>query len=231
MKQLRFSEETVLSVAKVTLGNARKTAEALSIFGISPDVLDQFESDISQAEALPSELHQRIELRDLTNRKDDILAACHQWGRDLRTRLQLAFGFASNEAQSFPNGKFNRSLRSENRMLTVMPVLLALAEKYQQKLAEHGQTPEILAEGAQLQLDLQAADVVQELGKDDKRMATKARYQLFAQLYDTVNRINRVGRIVFENNPVESVLFQSKWPRAAIASAEVAIEATVVAEV
>ncbi len=30
--------------------------------------------------------------------------------------------------------------------------------------------------------------------------------------YDMVNRINKIGRLVFVNDPVRLVLFESKWP-------------------
>jgi len=33
-------------------------------------------------------------------------------------------------------------------------------------------------------------------------------------LYDTIIRINRVGRLGFENDPVHLALFESKWPKA-----------------
>jgi len=95
MNRPKFSEATILSVAKTTLANARSTATALAEFGVTDESLNAFESNIQQAEALPGETQERIELRDLTTDKDEALDTCYQWGRKLRARLQLAFGRTS----------------------------------------------------------------------------------------------------------------------------------------
>ena len=87
-------------------------------------------------------------------------------------------------------------------MMRIMDTLISLADKYQAELAEVGQTPELLAQGPELLAALRDADAAQELKKDAKRSATQERYQSFQGLYDTVNKISRVGRLVFENDPV-----------------------------
>lgn len=218
MKRPKFSEATILSVATTTLTNARSTATALVEFGVTDETLNAFETDIQQAEALPGETRERITLRDLTNDKDEALEGCYQWGRKLRTRLQLAFGRNSAQVQSFPSKEFRRAVESENAMMSVMEVLIALADKHKAELTDYGQTAEILAQGSQLLAALRAADAVQEVRKDIKRQAAQTRYEIFVQLYDTVNRINKVGRLVFENDPVHLALFQSKWPMASAAA-------------
>jgi len=212
MKHLQFSEETVLSVSKTTLNSARENVTALSEFGLSEEMLNQFDSDIQVTEALPSEGYNRIELRGLTQDKDDSLDACYHWGRRLRARMQLAFGRDSSKFRSFPSSEFNVSAKSEKVMMPVMETLIKLAKKYQDQLASYGQTPEIQAQGSELLTALRGADAVQEIKKDDKRSATQERYQTFKGLYDTVNRINKIGRLVFENDPIKLALFESKWP-------------------
>ena len=62
MNRPKFSEATILSVAKTTLANARSTATALAEFGVTGESLNAFESNIQQAEALPGETQERIEL-------------------------------------------------------------------------------------------------------------------------------------------------------------------------
>ncbi len=219
MNRPKFSEATILSVAKTTLANARSTATALAEFGVTDESLNAFESNIQQAEALPGETQERIELRDLTTDKDEALDACYQWGRKLRVRLQLAFGRTSAQAQSFPSKEFNAAVSSENTMMSVMEVLIALADKHNAELTDYGQSAEILAQGSQLLAALRAADAVQEVRKDAKRQATLTRYELFLQLYDTIVRISKIGRLVFENDPVHLALFESKWPTASTAAA------------
>ena len=212
MERPNFSEETVLSVAKTTLNNARVNQSALSEFGVSEEMLNQFDSGIQAAEALSTEDYNRIELRGLTQDKEDALDSCYQWGRRLRTRMQLAFGRDSSKFKSFPSSEFNSAVHSESIMMPVMETLIKLAKKCQDQLASYGQTPEIMAQGSELLTALRGADAVQEIKKDDKRSATQERYQTFKGLYDTVNRINKIGRLVFENDPIKLALFESKWP-------------------
>lgn len=102
MSKPRFSEETILSVAKTTLENARAHQANLADFGVTTQLLDEFDANIQAAEALPDETANRIDLRSLTQEKKDALDACFQWGRKLRARLQLAFGNASPQASAFP---------------------------------------------------------------------------------------------------------------------------------
>lgn len=69
MNKLKFSEETILSVSKTTLANAHAHQAGLAEFGISQQLLDDFEANIQAAEALPNEVSSRIDLRDMTPRK------------------------------------------------------------------------------------------------------------------------------------------------------------------
>ncbi len=209
---LQYSEETILSVAKTTLSSARSEIESLSVFGFVPASLAQFEVDIQAAEALPSETQNRISLRDFTQSKDEALDTCDHWGRELRIRLQLAFGNSSAEARSFPSKEFRSAQDSENAMMNVMKILLQLANKYNETLVNNGQTAEVLARGNELLDDLRAADSAQETQKVGKTAATQDRHQHFLGLYDTVNRINKIGRLVFKDDPAKRALFKSKWP-------------------
>lgn len=220
MKKQKYSEGIILSVSKTTLSNARNTVSALADFGVTEEKLNQFAADIQAAEDLPGETQNRIELRELTHQKEEALDNCYQWGRNLRVRLQLAFGKDSSQANSFPSKAFNEAINSENAMMPVMEILIRLAGKYQTELAEFGQTPEILARGGELLTSLRESDSVQEVKKDEKRQATQERYQKFKNLYDTVNKINKVGRMVFANDPVHYALFESKWPRSTAAAPE-----------
>lgn len=220
MNRPRFSEETILSVSKTTVTNARNNLTALSDFGVTEEMLNQFETNIQTAEALPGETHNRIELKDLTHDKEEALDSCYQWGRKLRVRLQLAFGRDSSQAKSFPSKDFQDAVNSENTMMTVMEVLISLADKYKTELADFGQTPEIFAQGSEFLSNLREADSTQELKKDEKKQATQNRYQQFKNLYDTVIKISRIGRLVFENDPVHLALFESKWPTSSATESE-----------
>ncbi len=213
MDKPRFSEEIILSVSKTTLVNARNNQVALSEFGMTEDKLNQFEINIQTAEALPGEKQNKITLKGFTFNKDKALKACYQWGQKLYLRLELAFGKDSFQCKSFPSKDFNKAESSENAMKTVMKVLISIADQYKTELANFGQTAEKLAMGSELLNLLRVTDSTQELNKDEKKMATKDRNQQYINLYDMVNEINRIGRIVFKNDPVKLALFQSKWPK------------------
>jgi hypothetical protein len=55
MSNPKFSEETILSVAKTTLANVRNQLAALAEFSVTEEMLNEFESNIQTAEALPDE--------------------------------------------------------------------------------------------------------------------------------------------------------------------------------
>jgi hypothetical protein len=205
------SEEKILSVSKTTLNTARITLSALSEFGFNQENLTNFDSKISTAEALPSETSNRIDLTNLTDDKNEVLYNCETWGRNLRTRIELTFPINSIEVKSFPSKKFEKAINSENKMMSVMEILIKQAVKYHPQLSNFGQTDEIRDAGNTLLENLRSADAKQESQKTEKPSSTQERYQIFRKLYDTVNRINRIGRIVFKNDPVHLALFKSKW--------------------
>lgn len=96
-------------------------------------------------------------------------------------------------------------------MMPIMETLIKLAADHHKDLTSAGQTEAIRDAGQPLLENLRESDAVQEVKKDDKTSAKEDRHLIFKKLYDTVNRINKVGRLVFENDPVKLPLFQSKW--------------------
>ena len=213
MNDLRYSVQTILSVSKTTLSNARGVVDTISRFGITTAILDQFEKDITTAEALPGELSNRIELKVLTNDKEETLDECYQWSSDLRLRLDLAHGVKSSQYKLFPSKELNEARSSENKMMTVMETLVKLSKDNVTTLAEYGQSKETITEGQELLTELRKKDAMQELQKSAKTSDTQERYEKFRTLYDTVNRINKVGRKVFKDDLVRTPLFKSPWPK------------------
>ena len=69
MPRPQFAEETILTVAKTTLSNARNNLAALAEFGVSEDMLSQFETDITTTEALP----RTVNLMYLDCREDTLI--------------------------------------------------------------------------------------------------------------------------------------------------------------
>lgn len=207
-----YSEETILSVSKTTLNNAKNHLPALGEFGITEATLQQFEKDTQTAEALPREAFNRIELKSRTRTKNEVKDDCLVWARKLQTRIELAFGKKSPEANSFPTSDFRAAQSSEKATMNMMETLTKVSDKYQIQLAPFGQTPEVLAQGLELLNQLRSADTAQEIKKEEKTTATKERNEKFLVLYETVNKINKVGRLVFKDDPIKRALFDSKWP-------------------
>ncbi len=98
-------------------------------------------------------------------------------------------------------------------MLGIFDMIIELAGKHQAQLAAAGQTPAMIQQGKNLSQQLRDANVAQEVKKDEKYTATQERRQKFLALYDTINKINKIGRLVFKHDPVKRVLFESKWPK------------------
>ena len=122
MNRPRYSEETISSVAKTTLTNARINFASLSDFAITEESINEFYAEIQAAESLPGETQNRIDLGDLTYDKEEALDSCYQWGRKLIVRLHLAFGKDSVQAKSFPSKDSQITVNSENAMMTTMEI-------------------------------------------------------------------------------------------------------------
>ncbi len=208
--KVNHSGKKILSNAKVTLTNVYQNETAFVKYNYAGEKLNEFENQIKNAEAIPTEDQNRTVLREMTQGKNEALENCAEWGWDLQFRLELAFGKNSNEYSLFPSKKFKKALKSEDEMMEVLRIIIDLANLYNVQLAEVGQTAEIIAEGEVLLEILRQKDDVQESKKDNKKSATQERYELFKYLYDTVNKLNKAGRKLFANDPVRLALFKSK---------------------
>jgi hypothetical protein len=209
--RLRFNQETIILAAKLALQNSHARSGSFAEFGMDEAYFTALAKDIADAEQIAGELHHRIDLMQLTNRKREALAACWIWGRKLRIRLEMAYGRSSVQTRSFPANEFRKTFTNENEMMALMEVLIHLAREHQENLLVHGQTEQVNAEGERLLQALRDADMLQESKKGGKKSATRERHRLFHYLYNETNRINRIGRMMFADDPVTAVLFESRW--------------------
>lgn len=213
MAKVVHPEEVVIAVARLTLNNARLHVDSLAKFGFTDETLQQFDRAITECEALPREVKQKEIVKESTRNKNLILSASYEWCRDLQSRLEIVFGKKSAEYNSFPTKEFRKAEKNETVMLGIFEMVIGLSEKYQTELTRAGQTPEIIQAGKDLYQRLREANVVQEMKKSEKHTATLERQQKFADIYDMTNKINKIGRQVFKNNPTIRALFESKWPK------------------
>ena len=209
----KYPDEVIYSIARVTLANARENVADLNSFGITAEVLTAFETSIETAAALPSGPVLLLGQKNLTGNKNSAIDACYDWGKALQTRLKFVFGRKSPQSDTFPNKSFLAARTSETRMAAVMEVLLSLAEQYQDALAAAGQTPEVIAAGRTLLTQMREAEAQQELKKAAKNAGNRKRYKQLDEIYETTNRVNEIGRLVFKNDPDKQALFKSRWPR------------------
>ncbi len=213
MARTVYPDEVIISVARLTLNNARLHLEALSKFGFTAEVLQQFDLDITECEALPREGTQKEKVKESTRNKNHVLGTSYEWCRDLQSRLEIVFGKKSPEYDAFPNKEFRKSEKSEIVLLSIFERIIGLSEKYQSALVKAGQTPEIIQTGKDLYQQLRQVNLAQEIKKSEKHTATLQRQQKFANIYEMTNKINKIGRQIFKNEPNIMQLFQSKWPK------------------
>ena len=202
----RILEETRLKIAI-----ARQHLNDLGEFGLTSAWLDDLESQTNEAETFTTYTRQREELKALTTAKDAALADCIQWGRRLRLRLELAFEDRPASGPQFPARDWRESERSETRLIALFPNLLELARQQAFALAPVGQTDADLADGERRFAALKQANEAQEQYKLTRTSVTAQRCERFAQLYNSVNRINKIGQTVFGDDPSTAVLFRSNW--------------------
>ena len=208
---LKYPEEKILSVSKTTSSIAEENAAALLKFGIDPVFLAAFALAIVETEALFDENKERYDLKILTAIKNEILERCYTWCREVYVRIEMAFGKDSKEVLSFPSKILTAAYDSEKRMSPVMETIISIAIEHETILANFGQDAVILAEGTTLLNELREADKNQQHKKVHKKEATQIRHIYFNRLVDYVNNVNKIGRIVFKNDPAKYVLFESPW--------------------
>jgi hypothetical protein len=208
---LRVSESNIISASKKVLDIAREHIKQMSLFGITEYYLSNFELKILECEDFINRDIEIIELKDLTNRKYKALEDCYNWGRQLALRVEIAFGKKSEQFDNFPSKHLLESQKSDEKMLSLMEVLISISKKYSVELFDFGQTVEVIEEGLKFYRTLRIANAAQEKKKDSKKESTKNRREKFYDLYEIVNKINKVGRTVYKSDRTKKNLFKSYW--------------------
>lgn len=208
---LRVSESNIINVSRKVLEIARKHIKKMSLFGISEYYLEDFEHKILDCEDFINRDLEIIELKDLTSRKYKALEDCYNWGRQLSLRVEIAFGKKSNQFENFPSRQLLESQRHDEKMISLMEVLISISKKYSVELHDYGQTAEVIENGRRLLRALKIANQEQENKKNSKKESTKLRREKFQELYEIVNKINKVGRTVYKNDKNKKILFKSQW--------------------
>lgn len=208
---LAVSTERILEEARLKVAIAREKADDLKRYGITPEWLDELQTDIDTAIAYPTYEQQRNELRELTAIKDSKLNECVGWGRELRFRMSLAFKQRKHSGMQFPTKEWSQAEKNESRLIALFPTLLQLARSQATTLATLGQTEDDIATGERLLQELIKANQAQEEYQLKRTSITAQRRSAYRRLYDGVNRINHTGQMVYSNDTPNGRLFRSNW--------------------
>jgi hypothetical protein len=203
--------DRILEEARLKLAIAQEYITDLNGFGITEEWLKQIQQNIETVENIATFDLQKTELKALTATKDEKLAQCVEWGRKLRLRMSLAIADNKLKGVEFPNKTWVASEKNESKLITFMPTLINLAKTHAKVLETVGQQAEEIAAGEKLFKELTAANQAQEEYNIKRKGVTVERQTVYRRLYDSVNRINRVGQMVFNNNPAVNRLFSSSW--------------------
>lgn len=210
---LRLSHNHILEISEITLSTAKKHLQKLGTFGINSDFLENFENDIKKAEDLLNKNSDVEEQKNLTSKKNKALENCYDWARQLAIRIEICFGRKSEVFENFPSKKLLKAQRNEAVMLPLMETVIKIAENNFEDLQNCGLTKETIEQGRAEAQNLRTANKLQKQKKAENKLLTKERTHIFEQLYETVNRINKVGRMVYKTKKYERELFASPWKK------------------
>jgi len=210
--------DRILEEARLKLAIAQDHLTALHSFGITQEWLDQMQADINTVADIPTFDLQKTELKQLTAAKDAKLSECQEWGKQLKLRMTLATTDKKLKGVEFPTKTWNDCQQNESKLIAFFPTLIELAKTHSPVLETIGQTKEYITQGQQLLKDLIVANQAQEEYNIKRKGVTSDRQTLYRSLYDGVNRINRVGQMVFSNDAALKVLFRSGWQQSNSAS-------------
>ncbi|MBD2100777.1 hypothetical protein [Leptolyngbya sp. FACHB-261] len=218
MRQLSFNlpEEIVLQQAKAKLDIARDLLSDLATLGMTEQWFDQFEALIQAYERLPIDDRLLSQQKALTIHKDSALKQAIDWSSLLRDRCKFAFG--NTPHNPFPTSDFRASLRSEAKLLQILPNLVAIASSYAELLKTLGQPHDYAAQGLALRERLDQLNCQQEQAKRQRKIATENRRQAISAVYERLTYLNTIGRAVYRNRPDQRDLFKNPSRRPAAAA-------------
>lgn len=217
MRKVQYPIGTILVEAENAYTKLVANIESFTVFGYNHERSDVFRQDIDTAKAIPDNVKTIVDLKESTNRKNEVLDECFNWCINTKLRAKFAFGVKSEEYDLFPVKELYEARDSEEKMFLVMTSFIDIAKKKGMPLSKFGQTPEVLSEGENLKEELYSLNAKQEMKKKEKRETTKDRHEVYIRIYDTINQINEIGRNIFANDPGKLELFKSPWPKRTVA--------------
>ncbi len=213
MNQLNHQHGRILSVADTTYEVSVENVADFAPFGLTTEFFVNYKSKISEAKEIVSDLTERNMLKSLTSHKEEVLAKCFKWGRDLILRFELEYSSHSPEMENFPRKDLQKAKKCEFKMIKVLKTYIKLAEKHNESLVTHGLTPEEIQKGKDLISELDNAEIAQEVKKVLKKNLTTLRNEIFYDLYKTTVKIYKIARSIYVDVPEKLVMYKSPWPK------------------
>ncbi len=207
---LPVPEPLILQTSKTTL-NLTRTKEKLANYGLAGRFFTTLESDILTASGFKTDEELTKELGYVTSQKEAKLMEAGKWGDEVKIRLELAFADKPEVIKEFPPN-FQKAKRTETIMLETIPSICNIIDKYSVNLQGRGLPEDHKQKGLDINTQLDALNTQQETLKKGRTEYTQQRIAAYQKLYDTVNEINKIGRIAYADSPADLKAFNSPWP-------------------
>jgi len=210
ISRIPVSRKILLKAARDCHSNLADKPE-MSAHGITAVFITQFMSDILAAENFKTSKDIQKEKAAWTVLLKSKLKACKKWLTSGEFYLELAFKPKSPQVAEYPN-----YLPAKNNPILTCDAMLSAANvltKYLSKVTEMGIPETFLTEGAALAQELKALSVQIGAADNDFEQYTIERNIALMKVYQSVNTINKAGRIVYENDPAKLKSFDSPWPK------------------
>ena len=210
IRKLPVSRKVLLTAAKNCHSNLTDKPE-MSGQGITEAYINLFKADILAAGNFKTNKDIQKEKAAWTVLLKTKLKACKKWLTSGEFYLELAFKPKSPQVAEYPDylPAKNDAVLTSDAITSASNVLT----KYLTKVTEKGMPATFLAEGVTLTEELKTLDTQVGSADDDFEQYTIERNLALLKVYDAVNTINKVGRIVYENDPSKLKSFESPWPK------------------
>jgi hypothetical protein len=210
VEKLPVPEKKILEESKTTL-TATRFKTKLAEYGMGEEYFNTFEGNIAKAASMKSDDEISEDIKTSTRLKNEKLAETATWGENVKTRLELAFANKPEVLREFPSD-FTKAKHDELTMLDVVPRIINVIDKYPAELQAKGLPADHKAKGTVLVGELDTLNKNQEYLKKNRTSFTAQRIAAYMTIYNTVNEINKTGRVAYKESAADLKAFDSPWP-------------------
>jgi hypothetical protein len=207
---LHAPEQVIIDTAKKKLSTAREKTK-LQKYGMGEEFCAKLESDIATAAGFKTDEEISSDIETMTTLKNNKVAEAGEWGVEVKIRMELAFEERPEVVKEFPSD-FTKAKKDEKLMLERVPNINNLIDKYAVQLQAKGLPADHKEAGIAILNQIDTLNKTQEKMKEDRPQYTVRRIEAYTLLYDTINKINKVGRKAYKKSAADLKAFSSPWP-------------------